>query len=251
MFLYAVVTIIVSYYAVTIWLPNIYQFIRVRTERAVILESVKKEVANDVFDVKDLAVAITKKVEDAKAPRVHKINPRFHLKQNTIQAARIMSSKPKQKEESIKELKNLSIPNLKLGSSSTVSFNRTTANWEADSRSSPGMVLTPANSSKPHVLTLPIEITAQRSLPGRTYLGTFAPDSIEAKLHQARQPQPQPPAVSEAEMAQLSSERDLREQQDQEYRESLRRDEAVVRKSDAEQVCQWVGKILFESLYSP
>lgn len=229
MFLYTVVAIIVVYYAVTFWLPNIYHFIRVQTEKSVALQSVKDQVSNDDFDTTELT-SVKKATKESDSQAKRPINPAFKLDSGVLSQS---SAKPQPDRAS----KRGPEPMVKQTVSPKFQFRVPASNVVSVPKSTKQVEPAHTDQQKQALHSgQPTDNTEQAS-SSRVYLGGFASDSIEARLHEANRIQRQPAALlSDEEMAQLMYERDLRAQQDAEYSQSLELDQEATRNQDLEQV---------------
>jgi len=239
-FVYSVAAVVVLYYAVTHWIPYLWQAVGLQIAKSRALQSVEGEIQNDDFDVQELANYKSKasKLKEAAPEKNHVISPNFILERNEGGPPKAPKAKQTiaEKEAQFKASRSIS-PGFQLPTYATTAPCPTANAGSAPTNpASRGNARAGTSSNSNTTLSAPEESS---SIPSR-YLGGFAPGSVEARLHeelaqradrfgiQNLQFDPdQLQREAEEAGARRLQERELREQQDLEYQQAMQRDESA------------------------
>lgn len=235
---YSVVAVVVVYYAITFWIPHIRRAIGLQLEKARVLKAVEGEVQHDSFDIKELA-EYKSKMERTKSTVPKKksnIAPKFTLKLNEPPVHPTENKPPQLVSEGISKKSIAPGYHLPDYSGSVSNGSRVAAGSSLPQASTDGQVSLPGKRRS----MVPSDNAAMETSTtnsGRSqFLGAFHENSIEAQLHRSiAQRNSDPFGVAqlnlnynpEAELARTVQERELREQQDREYAQSLHRDQSA------------------------
>ena len=227
--IYTVVAAVVVYACLTHWFPQLLAKINSEREKADLIKSLELQLAGDNFEKTMLTNFDVPQVKAAPSAK-KKIEPKFTLKAPATSEDTTFPSKHLTQAES-----KASIPFPKFQLRDSPAFRSDPDAIDDTQQEIPRLQtnsrpLSPFNQESNDTRRSQGNIGSSSS--SAAFLGAFAADSIEARLHATlnaqrfqQHDQEQQQAQSDSDMARMIYERELRAQQDEEYNRSIQRDQ--------------------------